>query len=91
MKLLNNDDKKLINSDPYYFLKDNKYLYKLTKIQFKTLLYRLKEEEELEEKKKKENDIKNSIIDFNDSIASESNNEIKQNSNNETKKITIKK
>ena len=36
MKLLNNDDKKLINSDPYYFLKDNKYLYKLTKIQFKT-------------------------------------------------------
>ena len=46
LKLLNDEDKKLIYSDPYFFLKDNKYLYKLTNTKFKSLLYRLKEEEE---------------------------------------------
>ena len=95
-KLLNDEDKKLINSDPYSFLRDNKYLHELTRVQFKTLLIRLKEEEELQEKIRKENEInnyKNNILKFNDSVSSETNNEIKNNNNNDkqTKKITIKK
>ena len=35
----------MIYSDPYFFLRDNQYLYKLTNTQFKTLLYRIEEEE----------------------------------------------
>ena len=53
LNLLNDEDKKLIANDPYYFFKDNKYLYKLTNIKMKSLLDRLKEEEKFE---KKEND-----------------------------------
>ena len=53
LNLLNDEDKKLIANDPYYFFKDNKYLYKLTNIKMKSLLDRLKEEEKLD---KKEND-----------------------------------
>ena len=45
LELLNEEDKKMIYSDPYFFLKDNKYLYKLTNTKFKSLLYRLQEEE----------------------------------------------
>ena len=45
LRLLNEEDKKMIYSDPYFFLKDNKYLYKITNTKFKSLLYRLKEEE----------------------------------------------
>ena len=51
LQLLNEEDKKLISSDPYFFLKDNKYLYKLTNTKFKSLLYRLREEEEEQLKK----------------------------------------
>ena len=47
---LNPEDKKLIYSDPYYFFRDNKYLYKLTNTKLKSLLDRLIEEEEKEEK-----------------------------------------
>ena len=56
LKSLNDEDKKLIYSDPYFFLKDNKYLYKLTNTKFKSLLYRLKEEEKLEKEKNKDNE-----------------------------------
>ena len=52
---LNEEDKKLIYSDPYFFFKENKYLYKLTKTKFKTLLYRIKEEEKLNNKKNNTN------------------------------------
>ena len=45
---LNPEDKKLIYSDPYYFFRDNKYLYKLTNTKLKSLLDRLIEEEEEE-------------------------------------------
>lgn len=45
LRQLNSEDKKLIYSDPKFFLNDNKYLYKLTNTKFKTLLYKLKEEE----------------------------------------------
>jgi hypothetical protein len=38
---LNPEDKKLIYSDPYYFFRDNKYLYKLTNTKLKSLLDRL--------------------------------------------------
>ena len=45
LKSLTDEDKNLIYSDPYFFLKDDQYLYKLTNTKFKSLLYRLKEEE----------------------------------------------
>ena len=50
LNLLNEEDKKLMANDPYFFFKDNKYLYKLTNIKIKTLLDRLKEEEKFEKK-----------------------------------------
>lgn len=49
LKLLNEEDIKLIHSDPYFFLKDNKYLYKLTNTKYRTLQYRLKIEENSEQ------------------------------------------
>ena len=55
LKQLNEEDKKLIYSDPYFFLKENKYLYKITNTKFKTLLYRLKEEEKLNDNNNKAN------------------------------------
>ena len=48
LNLLNDEDKKLIANDPYYFFKDNKYFYKLTNTKIKSLLDRLKEEEKFE-------------------------------------------
>lgn len=45
LNLLNDEDKKLIYSDPYFFLRDNQYLYKLTKTKIQTLIDRLKEED----------------------------------------------
>ena len=87
LKLLNEEDKKLISSDPYFFLNDNKYLYKLTNIKFKSLLYRLKEEEEKEKLKK--NNITNNIS--KDSITSEEKNVkeyLKLESHNESKQLS---
>jgi len=49
LKLLNEEDKKLIHSDPFFFLKDNKYLYKLTNTKYRSLPYILREEEKLKE------------------------------------------
>lgn len=58
--LLNDEDKKLIYSDPTFFLRDNKYLFKLTRTKFKSLINRFNEEYEMNEKKeeneKNEND-----------------------------------
>ena len=45
LSLLNKEDINLIHSDPYFFLKDNQYLYKLTKTKFKSLINRFKEED----------------------------------------------
>ena len=53
LSLLNEEDKDLIHSDPYFFLKDNKYLYKLTRTKFKSLMNKFREE--------KYNDKKNKI------------------------------
>lgn len=49
LRLLNEEDKKLIHSDPFFFLKDNKYLYKLTNTKYRSLPYLLREEEKLKE------------------------------------------
>ena len=57
LSLLNNEDKKLIYSDPYFFLRDNRYLYKLTKTKFQTLMDRFKEED------KKNNESENNTDD----------------------------
>ena len=57
LSLLNTEDKKLIYSDPYFFLKDNQYLYKLTRTKFKSLINRFKDEDaELLEKEKEYED-----------------------------------
>ena len=56
LSMLNNEDINLIHSDPYFFLKDNEYLYKLTKTKFKSLINRFKEEDA----KMRENDNNNS-------------------------------
>ena len=49
LKLLNEEDIDLIHSDPFFFLKDNKYLYKLTNTKYRSLPYILREEERLKE------------------------------------------
>ena len=51
LNLLNDEDKKLIYSDPYFFLKDDIYLYKLTKTKFQTLMERFKEEDKINNEK----------------------------------------
>ena len=99
LKLLNEEDKKMIYSDPYFFLKDNKYLYKLTNTKFKTLLYRLKEEEEKLEQKKNNNkdnnndsdsnstENKNTVLNLNDNLKFEKE---EKEENIELKKINLK-
>ena len=54
---LSDVDKKLIYSDPYFFFRDNKYLYELTKTKFKSLINRFKEEDKNEHDN--ENDSEN--------------------------------
>lgn len=44
LSLLNDEDKKMIYSDPHFFLRDDKYLYKLTKTKVQSLANRFKEE-----------------------------------------------
>ena len=54
LKLLNDEDKKLIDSDPYFFFRENKKFYKLTKTKYRSLVNRLNEEEDKLPNKTKE-------------------------------------
>lgn len=62
LRLLNDEDKKLIDSDPYFFFQENKKLYKLTKTKFRTLINRLNEEDA--KLPKKENESEDDDLDF---------------------------
>ena len=94
LKLLNEEDIKLIHSDPFFFLKDNKYLYKLTNTKYRSLPYILKEEERLkennnnldEDKKDQSNDNNNSNKNLNKSKRAK-----KENQKKIFKKIALKK
>ena len=56
LSLLNEEDKDLIHSDPYFFLKDNKYLYKLTRTKFKSLMNKFREESDKINEKESESE-----------------------------------
>ena len=82
LKLLNDEDKKLIHSDPFFFLKDNKYLYKLTNTKYRSLPYILREEERLKEN--------NNALDEDEDEKDENNNKSSKNSSLNKSKRTKK-
>ena len=92
LKLLNDEDKKLIDSDPYFFFQENKKLYKLTKTKFRTLINRLNEEDA--KLPKKENESEDDDLDFEKYYKDNKNksaDKIKKKSENTLKLKNIKK